>query len=91
MRLAELVMATGWTWDEARKLPYHAYLLLQRYWQEVAPPLCVTMASFAGFKPKAPQDRPDRPATTEEIFVAFGLNPSAPAREVKRETKVFKF
>jgi hypothetical protein len=47
------------------------------------------MAAFAGWKPKEPE--PARPATAEEIFGAFGLNPSGPVREVKRETKVIQF
>lgn len=79
----------GWTWDEARSLPYPVCLQLRRYWQEVCPPLPVTMAAFAGWKPKEPE--PARPATAEEIFGAFGLNPSGPVREVKRETKVIQF
>jgi hypothetical protein len=82
-------MATGWTWEQAEALSYPNYLQLKRYWREVAPPACVTSAAFAGFKPKTPE--PERRATTEEIFGALGLNPSGPVRQVKRETKVFKF
>jgi hypothetical protein len=80
---------TGWTWDEARRLPYHAYLRLKRFWQEVCPPLAYTMSAFAGWKPQRAE--PIQQATPEEIFGAFGLNPNGPVREVKRETKVITF
>jgi hypothetical protein len=82
-------MATGWTWEEAERLSYPRYLHFKRYWREVAPPVCVATAAFAGFKPKSQE--PIRQASPEEIFGAFGLNPSGPVRQVKRETKVITF
>jgi hypothetical protein len=83
-------MATGWTYEQARSLPYPVYLKLKRYWTEVAPPVCVSMAAFVGFKPK-PSEEATRPATSEEIFGALGLNPAMPVQQVKVQTKTIRF
>ena len=50
---AQIVAATGWSWDQVDALTILRYRALLRYWREY-PPAHLLLRALVGFKPKAP-------------------------------------
>lgn len=48
---AQIVSATGWSWDQVDALTIPRYRALRRYWEEY-PPVHLLLRALVGFQPR---------------------------------------
>lgn len=67
--MAEVVIATGWTWQHTRRhMDLHRYAAMQRLWRR-SPPLQAMVQAYLGIEGQQPEPVGPRTAADEELAI----------------------